>query len=818
MTGRKRALRGRGGASNKLTPNETQGDIYTQMLAEAGVAAGQGSSMPQRPIKRMRRDKNATVVASDTKSSTHEGKQPQEEPSEAESDEDMEFEDVALPEINVQTMEMDSEDDDDSDEDADFEDIGINIAEAPKSQNALGADLELNLTAQKAALAPAKNAAERRRPISKEEREKRTHIHKTHILCLLSHVARRNHWCNDAKVQASLRKHLSEKTAKYLTPASHLPQFGQMESLKTGLKQAAEVWRLNFEITERGMRRALWAEDPEQLDHYTVADDLDSCMDREAFREAATLLQGSRDVGAQLYCALLRSVGVRARLVCSLQPLAFGSGAPTLPKPKPSKVSEKAKKTDAILAQIAKQKAAVASENNHLATGLSAKRRLGHPNAAAYNFEPSRSPVKATPSHSQPRKIRESLYPVYWVEVLDTGHQKWQPADPVVTHTFWKPKSLEPPITDKENSMSYVVAFDADGSARDVTVRYAKAYAAKTRKLRVDAVEGDDSEWWRRVMKLYRPRWTKDLDQIETNELAGIEMREPMPRNVQDFKGHPVFALERHMRRHEVLTPDATPSGTINSGPRGALEKIYRRRDVRVAKTVDKWYRLGREVKPNEIPAKWLPKKVRRKPNRFGDDDDDDDNDNLGGGVPIYTEDQTELYEPPPVRNGRVPKNKFGNIEVYVPSMVPKGGVHIVHEQARRAAFLAGIDHAPALTGFDFKGRQGTAVLSGIVVASEFAEAIYAIVDGLGDLEAQMEEERRTLAALKMWRRFMMGLRIRERIWSGVSAEERHAADKEAEAEDALDAAMEDAPSDATEEFDMMDGDDSDAGGGFLVE
>lgn len=263
MTGNKRALRGRGASSGNAAPDRSQGDIYSQMLAEAGVMSGEGAATPHRPIKRMRRDESSTVVAADTKASTQKATQYQDE---SESDEELEFQDVVLPEVNVQTVEMDSDSDSDSDEAAEFEDAGINIAEAPRLHDAQGADLELNLTAQKAALAPAKNAAERRKPISKEEKEKRTHIHKTHLLCLLSHVARRNHWCNDGKVQASLRQHLSDKTIKYLTPASHLPQFGQMESLKTGLKQAAEVWRLNFEITERGMRRALWAEDPEQLE------------------------------------------------------------------------------------------------------------------------------------------------------------------------------------------------------------------------------------------------------------------------------------------------------------------------------------------------------------------------------------------------------------------------------------------------------------------------------------------------------------------------------------------------------------------------
>lgn len=46
-------------------------------------------------------------------------------------------------------------------------------------------------------------------------------------------------------------------------------------------------------------------------------------MQLSDFCEAATHLEASRDVGAQLFCAMLRSAGVDARLVCSLQPLPF---------------------------------------------------------------------------------------------------------------------------------------------------------------------------------------------------------------------------------------------------------------------------------------------------------------------------------------------------------------------------------------------------------------------------------------------------------------------------------------------------------------
>lgn len=48
-------------------------------------------------------------------------------------------------------------------------------------------------------------------------------------------------------------------------------------------------------------------------------------VEKQDFIKAATTLSGSQDVGAQLFCALLRCVGVEARLVCSLQVLPFGA-------------------------------------------------------------------------------------------------------------------------------------------------------------------------------------------------------------------------------------------------------------------------------------------------------------------------------------------------------------------------------------------------------------------------------------------------------------------------------------------------------------
>lgn len=766
------------------------GEIYWQMLAEAGVGASHSAS-PEPPPKRRRKMPQRPEEPESSLRSPKESLEPQRSkpgvvpaPQDEGDDqeEELEFEDVLIPNPSVQTLERDSDDDSDQDEIL-FEDVDlVSGIDDAKSEGPEAAELELNLTAQQSSTGRNKKGEERRKPISREEKQRRIAIHKAHLLCLLSHVARRNHWCNDGEVHESLRRHLTDKTVNYLTPSSHLPQFGQAESLKNGLKQAAEVWRSKFEIRERGLRRALWAEDLEQLGHYEPPVDMDSCMDRADFREAARRLQGSRDLGAQLYCALLRGAGVRARLVCSLQPLACGGGGPTLPKPKAHSRTTTPAKRDSSRDLGEKLDYSAVNSTTSSSPHSTARRRLGHPNAAAHDFKPMPPPPRSGKSLDRPVRICESPYPVYWVEVLDVGHQKWQPADPVVLHSFWKPKVFEPPITDKENSMCYVVAMEADGTAKDVTRRYAKAYTAKTRKLRVESALDDGGAWWRKVMRFFKRTRATVLDQIEDNELAGAEAREPMPRNVQDFKDHPVYALERHLRRHEVLLSGATPSGTVGAGSRGRLEKIYRRKDVRVARSAAKWYRLGRLVKPNEIPAKWLPKKAGAGRSRRGSAEEAEAEAEEQAGTPIYTHDQTEAYDPPAVRDGRVPKNKFGNVEVYVPSMVPRGAVHVMHELAARAASTLGIDYAPALTGFQFRGLQGTAVTQGIVVAAEFGEAVRAVVAGLGDAEREAAEERRRLGVLAAWRRLLTGLRIRERVWAGVD-EERRRADRQAEAE-----------------------------------
>lgn len=369
-----------------------------------------------------------------------------------------------------------------------------------------------------------------------------------------------------------------------------------------------------------------------------------------------------------------------------------------------------------------------------------------------------------TCSETQRKRIRESPNPVYWVEAFNAAHQKWVPVDPLVTRTIGKPSRFEPPASDVENHMAYVIAFEEDGSTRDVTRRYTKAYNAKTRKSRIEVTKGGE-KWWRRVLRMYRRTHALDRDQVEDAELAAKEAAEPMPGNVQDFKDHPYYALERHLRRNEVIQPKREV-GKVKVGKPGsgsgnkALEPVYRRRDVHIVKSADSWYRLGREIKTGEQPLKRVQPRRRREAASEDNTSGDDEN----AGTLMYAAFQTTPYTAPPVVRGIVPKNAYGNLDVYVPSMVPPGGSHIVHPDTARAAKLLGIHYADAVTGFEFRGRHGTAVIKGAVVASEYQEAVQEVIRGYEFERAEEQEAHRSSNALKMWRVFLKGLRIRERI------------------------------------------------------
>lgn len=602
-------------AAGKVKATNAVPDVYSDMLAEA-VSSPTRMSEEGTTVKRRR--VGGRIVIQDHDENAFQRPERSLGTRDQKGIDDLFEEHIPTPQHIEQT---ESEDSADSDEDFEDVDLGSNVKQHDSSDRELEEPVGLNLVLADDNQKASRTMQIRRKPITTIEKKVRLEIHKMHLCSLLAHVHLRNHWCNDEGVHSVLKSKLSKKTLSYLSQDETKTQFQRSRSFMDGLTQASDEFRVEFKIVARGMSKPIWADSPETLALLQPPEDIDLPMQKSDFLSAAGKLKGSRDVGAQAFCAMLRAAGVDARLVCSLLPLPFQPAQKmTLPQVmhNASRLPHRSRQaTPELSGTMDPGSDASSTINRNIGPSRAEIRsRLGQVNRSASPEASSRTSSTSTSwqAHSyaisngltkiepNPKRIRESKYPVYWIEAFNEAVQKWVPIDPLVTKTVAKPSKFDPPAGDPGNNMSYVVAFEDDGSARDVTRRYAKAYNAKTRRDRVEATK-DGGKWWRRVMRLYRRSHEMDRDQVEDAELSAKEAAEPMPRNVQDFRDHPYYALERHLKRNEVVHPKREV-GKVAAGRPGstnALESIYRRRDVHQLKTADKWYRMGREIKVSPL-------------------------------------------------------------------------------------------------------------------------------------------------------------------------------------------------------------------------
>ncbi|KAF2449401.1 Rad4-domain-containing protein [Karstenula rhodostoma CBS 690.94] len=641
---------------------------------------------------------------------------------------------------------VDSDESDDSD--MEWEDALADGGDSDTHDEPVINDISVTIGAQDDIESKTKRQV-RRRAITAVDKRRRLDIHKWHAMCLLYHVHRRNAWCNDRIVQATVRNVLSAKVLANLVPDPNLSQFQASKQFLAGIGDLKMLWSKRFTATAKGMCKPRWVDTDAEVRPFSDFDEFDDPMDLDDFRAAASKLEGSQDVGAQLFCALIRGVGLEARLVCSLQCLPFASAAQPSTPQKPDTIKNTITLDPYNTQSLSPPKPIAAASSRKSKSRL--ERALGE-----------RHPALSTGVAPRQRKKYHTEYPVYWVEVFNNIHQKWVPVDPLSTFTINQPEKLEPPLNSAHNTLTYAIAFDDDYTAKDVTRRYTKAYNAKTRKFRVESTQRGES-WWEQVMGFWKRKPELDRDQVEDAALTRKEAAEGIPKAVQDFKDHPVYVLERHLRHNEVIYP-LNQVGKVNVGSsfKPKMEPIYRRKDVHLVRSADKWYRLGKDVQDGEQPLKHAKPKKGRRLSIGPDTTVEDQEDDIGAG--LYAEYQTSIYIPPPVVRGRVPRNAYGNLDLYVPSMCPPGGRHIRHKLASKAARIVGVDYAEAITGFKFKGRHGTAVVQGVVVAQEYAEAVEAVIEGLEYSLELVEEQNRTAEAMRLWRRFFLGLKIVQRI------------------------------------------------------
>ncbi|KRY34614.1 DNA repair protein complementing XP-C cells -like protein, partial [Trichinella spiralis] len=301
-----------------------------------------------------------------------------------------------------------------------------------------------------------------------------------------------------------------------------------------------------------------------------------------------------------------------------------------------------------------------------------------------------------------------------------------------------------PPNSMCNAAAHYCFSFDNEHAVRDVTIRYASNYGTvdfKRRRL--------SDSWFQLTLDLFQPA-NKLRNRLEDLFLEKMLSEKPLPKKRSDYKNHPLYVLKRDLLKFEALYPaDLQPVGYIGQ------EAVYPRTAVMNLKGKEAWIREARVIKANEQPYKvvkgrpkmTVPKELRvdRPLNLFG----------------IW---QTEPYIPKPAEDGIVPKNEYGNVELYQMSMLPPGTVYMIQPGLLSIARKLNIDCAPAVVGWEFHCRSSHPIIEGCVVCKEHKEILEAAW-----LEEQVhiavkEKERKTMRALKNWRKMVRSVLIKARV------------------------------------------------------
>ena len=313
------------------------------------------------------------------------------------------------------------------------------------------------------------------------------------------------------------------------------------------LKGLAAYWKKRFSITAPGLRKCGYGTTRERRQilqsQKNDAHDHEQHGERvrgiEELRELARKCEGSRDVGAQLFTSLLRSLGIEARLVASLQPSGYGwtKAEQMLPK----------KAAKAIEINTSSDDSEIEDVKSISEISKTKRRRKGRGKSAAStevesdSDDDDESIIDVTPAKvkRQPHKYdRDHPFPIYWTEAISPITNKVLPVSPLVLDTpvattpeiisTFGPRGVKAEKT--KTVMAYVIAYSSDGTAKDVTVRYLKKHIwpGKTKGFRYPVEKTpvynkhgkvkryENYDWFKRTMSPYvRP----DLMRTPTDDI-----------------------------------------------------------------------------------------------------------------------------------------------------------------------------------------------------------------------------------------------------------------------------------------------------------
>ncbi|NXA73014.1 XPC protein, partial [Thryothorus ludovicianus] len=408
-----------------------------------------------------------------------------------------------------------------------------------------------------------------------------------------------------------------------------------------------------------------------------------------------------------------------------------------------------------------RRRSSQASQNSKLTTVKRSKTETSGTGLSKNSYGAETQPAKsATPALPQAQKkrnkiissdeddgqqeVRKAVGTDQWLEVFLEPEDKWVCVD-CVHGNVGQPQLCFAHAT---KPLFYVVGFDNDGSVRDVTQRYDPVWMTSTRKSRVDP------EWWEETLQPYQSPYV-ERDKKEENEFQVKLQDQPLPTAIGEYKNHPLYALKRHLLKFQAIYPE---SAAILGYCRG--EAVYSRDCIHTLHSRDTWLKQARVVRIGEVPYKMVKGfSNRARKARLAEPANRDRED-----LALFGRWQTEEYQPPIAVDGKVPRNEYGNVYLFLPSMLPVGCVQLKLPNLNRVARKLNIDCAQAVTGFDFHAGYSHPVTDGYVVCEEYKEVLVAAWENEQAEIEKKEKEKREKRALGNWKLLTKGLLIRERL------------------------------------------------------
>eukprot|EP00299_Pterocystis_sp_00344_P014645 c7266_g1_i4.p1 GENE.c7266_g1_i4~~c7266_g1_i4.p1 ORF type:complete len:572 (+),score=127.36 c7266_g1_i4:726-2441(+) len=325
-----------------------------------------------------------------------------------------------------------------------------------------------------------------------------------------------------------------------------------------------------------------------------------------------------------------------------------------------------------------------------------------------------------------------------WLEMWVTELKRWVMCC-VYSGIIDNPKTM---CTSDSNYITALGSPPLCATFCDVTARYVPKYW-------VTAIPNRASdEWWKSVLKRANRKFEAPKEQTESEHKEVLELirLQPIPTRVDEFRRHPIYCIDKFFKENQIIYPiDAEVVGRCKE------YSIYLRENLHTLRSEGQWFKMGYQVVSGQVSYKQIHRirgrgKVKDAVDLFG----------LWQTVPCE--------RPTLTVDNKIPKNRFGSIEMWGPHCLPQGTVHIPLPNVSVVCKQLGIDFAPAMVGYTRKGGKTTALCEGVVVLTTNEGIVRDAWHVMQQKSIENQNKKRQERIYANWRTLVRGILVRDQL------------------------------------------------------